>query len=359
MQETYLEAAQRWADYQRQPDLSPYLWLRFLTMQRLLILHRRHLQTRSRDAVRVPERLGEFRLLREAGRGGMGVVYEAEQSSLGRRVALKVLAGSISADRTALERFQREAAAAAQLHHTNIVPVFGMGECDGVHFYAMQYIAGKTLRELQRERESAAKDLTQSTRLQAGSTARSPAISRTPWEGVRQDPTVDFSVAAGADSPTGPFVDAGLRVTEIAAPGPVLPDGGEFFRCVARIGRQVAEALAYANEQGILHRDIKPSNLMLDTAGNVWITDFGLAKQAGSEDLTAHGSVIGTLRYLSPERLHGVSEMFMTTSNPSCSSRRQERTAPPVQASAPTAGFSRCGTTSVTSSARWRSWSGI
>ena len=88
------------------------------------------------------ERLGDFRVLREAGRGGMGVVYEAEHESLGRRVALKVLAAHAIPDPAQVRRFEREARAAAQLHHTNIVPVFGVGEQDGLHYYAMQFIPG-------------------------------------------------------------------------------------------------------------------------------------------------------------------------------------------------------------------------
>ncbi len=88
------------------------------------------------------ERLGDFRVLREAGRGGMGVVYEAEQESLGRRVALKVLAAHAIPDPAQVRRFEREARAAAQLHHTNIVPVFGVGEQDGLHYYVMQFIPG-------------------------------------------------------------------------------------------------------------------------------------------------------------------------------------------------------------------------
>jgi serine/threonine protein kinase len=94
---------------------------------------------------RVPERLGEYRILRTIGRGGMGVVYEAEQESLGRHVALKVLPSSALLHPTYLERFRREAKAAARLHHTNIVPVFGVGEHGGVPFYAMQFIQGQGL----------------------------------------------------------------------------------------------------------------------------------------------------------------------------------------------------------------------
>src|SRR5262249_55189490 len=85
--------------------------------------------------------------------------------------------------------------------------------------------------------------------------------------------------------------------------------GAAYWQGVARIGVQVAEALAYATGQGVLHRDIKPSNLLLDTAGNVWVTDFGLAKASDSEDLTHTGDIVGTLRYLAPERFSGQSEV--------------------------------------------------
>jgi hypothetical protein len=96
-----------------------------------------------RTAPDLPRRLGDFRILREIGRGGMGVVYEAEQLSLGRRVALKVLFGHAIGDRTARERFRREAKSAARLHHTNIVPVFEVGRDGDVSFYAMQLIQGR------------------------------------------------------------------------------------------------------------------------------------------------------------------------------------------------------------------------
>src|SRR5262245_25310466 len=96
--------------------------------------------TAARGAV--PERLGDYRILREVGRGGMGVVYEAEQESLGRRVALKVLAAHGLRNPKQLLRFHREARAAARLHHTNIVPVFGVGESEGRHYFVMQFIPG-------------------------------------------------------------------------------------------------------------------------------------------------------------------------------------------------------------------------
>ncbi len=106
---------------------------------------------RSAAAEIAPERLGEFRIVREIGRGGMGIVYEAVQESLGRTVALKVLPGLASLDSQQRQRFQRESRTAAMLHHSNIVPVFGVGEHEGVLFYAMQFIEGRPLDEVLRE----------------------------------------------------------------------------------------------------------------------------------------------------------------------------------------------------------------
>src|SRR5206468_2637962 len=95
-----------------------------------------------------PSVLGEFRIIRELGRGGMGVVYEAEQTSLHRRVALKVLRFGVVADEEAMRRFQREAETVARLHHTNIVPIFAVGRERGVHYYAMQFIEGRSLADV-------------------------------------------------------------------------------------------------------------------------------------------------------------------------------------------------------------------
>src|SRR5262249_19475893 len=97
------------------------------------------------------EQLGDFRIIREVGRGGMAIVYEAEQESLGRHVALKVLLGHGRLDPRQTTRFQREARAAAKLHHTNIVPVYGVGEHQGLHYYVMQFIPGQALDEVLRE----------------------------------------------------------------------------------------------------------------------------------------------------------------------------------------------------------------
>ena len=224
-----------------------------------------------------PLSLGEYRILREVGRGGMGIVYEAEQTPLGRHVALKVLPASAVLNPSILTRFQNEVRAVARLHHTNIVPVFGVGEDQGTHYYAMQFIAGQgldvVLEELRRLRSS------------------EPIAAAAATE----DPSL-LGRAAGISAPSA----RGNPTSHGTSPA-------EYFRSVARMGVQVAEALAHAHSQGVLHRDIKPSNLLLDAQGCVWVTDFGLAKQEGC-DVTNTGDVVGTLRYLAPERFQGRSD---------------------------------------------------
>jgi serine/threonine protein kinase/Flp pilus assembly protein TadD len=194
--------------------------------------------------------LGDFHLLREVGRGGMGIVYEAEQLSLNRRVAVKVLPFAATLDERRLQRFKMEAQAAAQLQHRNIVPVFAVGCERGVHFYAMQFIEGRTLAE-----------------------AIEVLRSRTDATSVPQ--------------------------------GELCPHRADYFRRAAEMGEQVADALDHAHQAGIIHRDVKPSNLLLDTSGKLWITDFGLAHCQSEASLTTTGDLVGTLRYMSPEQARG------------------------------------------------------
>jgi serine/threonine protein kinase len=196
------------------------------------------------------ERLGDYRIVREIGRGGMGIVYEAVQESLGRHVALKVLPRHSLLDAKKLMRFQREAQAAAALHHSNIVPVFGVGEHDGLHYYVMQLIPGQGLHEVL-------------ARLRRGAS----------WSEIL--PERDGSA----------------------------PD--THWRKAARLGVQAADALDYAHKHGTLHRDVKPANILLDAQGTVWLTDFGLAKLVEQNNLTSTGDLVGTLQYLAPESLHG------------------------------------------------------
>ena len=271
------------------------------------------------------ERVGDYRILREVGRGGMGVVYEAEQESLGRRVALKVLPDAALSDAQQVLRFQREARAAARLHHTNIVPVFGVGRDDGHHYYVMQFIPGMgldaVLEELRRLRRDAGSASPSQGRgrsngvVSAAEVAEAIVTGRfSLGEGADEMPQPGTTLAAAASTPlvrpaTGAPRPADSSV--VSLPGASAdslarsdPDR-TFFRSVARIGLQIAEALEYANRQGVLHRDVKPSNLLLDPKGNVWVADFGLAKAADAEDITHSGDIVGTVRYMAPERFAG------------------------------------------------------
>ncbi len=292
--------------------------------------------------VTVPlQQIGDYRIVREVGRGGMGVVYEAEQVSLGRRVAVKVLPPNFAADHQTAERFRREARSAAKLHHTNIVPVFDVGQDGDTCYYVMQFIQGQSLdqilvelrrlrgRALNRARAGSVSDDQSPVAYASGSSACTDALRPAVDQLARSlltgrfhvDPAADDAeeVEVHVDPPealavSGSTCSADATPPADAASSAILPgqtdlssvqtDRPHYFQSVARIGWQMANALAYAHARGIIHRDVKPSNLLLDTAGVVWITDFGLAKTQ-EVALTTTGDLIGTLRYMAPERLKG------------------------------------------------------
>jgi len=189
-----------------------------------------------------PSRLGDFVIGRELGRGGMGVVYEAEQRGLGRRVALKVLPPALGRDPRRIARFRREAQAAGRLRHPGIVPVYSFGEAAGTPFFAMELVRGRSLAQILAARR-------------AGD-------------------------------------DAGLP-----------RDPAEWIRWSVATTRSVAEALAYAHGRGILHRDVKPGNVLIDEDGRPRLTDFGLAQDLWAEGLTVSGEVFGSPQYMSPEQV--------------------------------------------------------
>jgi serine/threonine protein kinase/WD40 repeat protein len=271
------------------------------------------------------ERLGDYRILREVGRGGMGIVYEAEQEALCRHVALKVLPAQFPTNPTCLQRFRREARSAARLHHTNIVPVFDVGEFQGTHYYAMQFIQGQGLDEVLDElrRLHGVALPPHAGALGNGPGAADPNLTAGLAHGLLTDQFARSQSEGGAAALTaGPPLKDSAPTLAPPASVPGTPSTGNvrgprselssqsdyhFYRSTARVGLQVAEALTYAHAQKVLHRDIKPSNLLLDLQGMTWVTDFGLAKEEG-DDLTQTGDLVGTLRYMAPERLSGVSD---------------------------------------------------
>ena len=220
------------------------------------------------------ESIGDFEIIREIGHGGMGIVYEAHQKSLNRKVAVKVFPRQSIGNTQQLRRFRREAETIGALHHSNIVPVFAIGEQDGLHYFAMQFL-----------------------------------------KGVPLDRVIENLASLPATTKCENFFRRCMELDEQPEPvdelqGPDLPSTSNRFnkahwRRVAELGTQVAEALEYAHSHGVLHRDIKPSNLILSDDFRVWVTDFGLAVTGQHERLSRSGDVVGTLRYMSPEQLNG------------------------------------------------------
>ncbi len=191
--------------------------------------------------------LGDYTLRRQIGRGGMGVVYEAWENSMNRRVALKVLPAGVAADGRTFTRFLREAQVAGNLHHSNVVPVYGMGVREKTPYFAMEYVEGETLSQIL-------------GRLKAG---------------AKEEPETPF----GKEK-----------------------EGLVYYGKIATAFAEVADGLQHAHSKGVIHRDIKPSNLILDGEGKLRILDFGLARLEGQESLTVSGEFFGTPLYMSPEQ---------------------------------------------------------
>jgi eukaryotic-like serine/threonine-protein kinase len=243
----------------------------------------------SEDSLPPETVLGEYRLVREIARGGMAIVYEAEQVSLGRRVALKVISSNAALDPLKLQRFRVETQAVAQLNHPHIVPIFAVGSERGSHFHAMQYIDGPTLAELIREqRPRGASPLGEAR----GGPRRAP-----------KQPVTSNESSAGRGLLVNGFGEGAADVSPwgIGSSQRGFFNGRRAFRAFARLAIQAAEALAFAHAMGILHRDIKPSNLLVDSRSNLWLTDFCLARLQDEPGLTRTGDLLGTLRYMVPE----------------------------------------------------------
>lgn len=181
------------------------------------------------DSAPIPHIEG-YQLQRRVGAGGMGIVYEAIELSLQRKVAIKVLSTQLRPNSLVRIRFENEATAAGKLNHPNILPVYKIGESGSLIYYVMPYVDGTTLSDLAAQSEKS-------------------------------------------------------------------------YPSIAAIVYQIALALNHAHESGVFHRDVKPSNIMLDRHGHAWLLDFGLASLDEQLDLTQTGEIVGTLRYMSPERL--------------------------------------------------------
>lgn len=239
--------------------------------------------SRSEVESRLPDiEFPDYRLVREIGRGGMGIIYEAQQISLGRRVAIKILSPHLAAGPSAKRRFEREARAVASLRHPNIVPVFSVGQQSGISYFAMMLVDGRSLDQIIKDWRH---DLSGTAFQNAETFSLDGIDTDDPREAGKPLPTISDPARSTVDLPP--------------------PNTQEHIRLVAQLGVQAAEALEFSHQAGILHRDIKPSNLILDSNRTLWITDFGLAKAAEHEDLTESGDILGTLRYMAPECLRG------------------------------------------------------
>lgn len=323
------------------PELAEEIRDLFPTIATMEQLKERKAPAKPADGGLQLEQLGDFRILGEIGRGGMGVVYEAEQVSLGRHVAVKVLPKQALLDERHLRRFEREAQTAAKLHHTNIVPVFGVGQQDGFHYIVMQFIPGVGLDEILISlRTTVLND--DSARFHMDSSSRASHANHNAQALLDGNfgRKVSLNLASSFVKDTKKFgsgtesIGGEAATMELASgaamsglSGSSVTEGGgdangtkpldadnskvlasmdsEYYQSVAKIGQQVADALAYAHEQGTLHRDIKPGNLLLDATGTVWVADFGLAKLAEQDNVSRTGDIVGTLSYMPPESFSG------------------------------------------------------
>jgi serine/threonine protein kinase len=222
--------------------------------------------------------LPDLRIIREIGRGGMGIVYEAQQLSSQRKMAVKILYPIGGRSECSRIRFQREIEITAQLDHPNIIPIWMTGESAEIAYYGMPLIEGATLGSL---------------------IARFKSLDRV----VRNQGAVDGSnKEGGVEGIEISDTRALLNQTEDNWP---TFNSREYTHKVLQLALQATAGLAYAHQKGFIHRDVKPANLLLDKTGHLWIADFGLAHGGLGGDITLTGDVLGTLRYMSPEQAQG------------------------------------------------------
>ena len=256
------------------------------------------------DGENIQERLGDFEIIGELGRGGMGVVYEARQVSLNRRVALKVISSPLGRSSKAEERFRREAEAAGRLHHTNIVPIYATGEDGGTLYYAMELVEGPSLQavidHLREERAGERKDVgpvSNSSRGDGDSTGKIGLSTL-----FRELPSwVDETFGGQADSASTATASSGSAAASAASSS--LQSGVRYFDTIAGMLASVADALHHAHQHGVIHRDVKPANLLLSPDGRLSINDFGLARVLEQPGMTTSGEFVGSPLYMSPEQI--------------------------------------------------------
>ncbi|MCB9889980.1 MAG: serine/threonine protein kinase, partial [Planctomycetes bacterium] len=215
--------------------------------------------------------LGDFELVRRIGTGGMGVVYEAEQCSLGRRVALKLLRAHLSLESRALARFRREATIIASLEHPGIVKVLAVGEHEGAHFFAMELVDGVPLNKV----------ITQISghdpSTLSGSSVGETVLRESLRAQARPDPQPDVE-----------------QLERVWSKG--------YVETVVSLMAQVAQALGHAHDQGVVHRDVKPSNILVRRDGRAVLTDFGVARVDDLPGMTLTGEFAGSPHYVAPEQ---------------------------------------------------------
>ena len=279
----------------RNPELEPEIRELFPTIAALEKMKVADNKDHARLATTLPLRLqelGDFEIIREIGRGGMGIVFEAVQRSLGRRVALKVLPKAALLDPKQLQRFSREAHIAAKLHHSHLVSLHGVGEHDGYHFLVMELIDGASIDKILPIVRRKLRSENELTSRSGGSPVGTPPAA------MRNK--IDLASEQIAEKLVGPLDQPATRANR-----------KNYFNHVAAIGRDAAYAIQYAFQQDVFHRDIKPANLILDDDTHVWISDFGLARslasdgEAGAEDDRVTKSIDGTFAYMSPESFEG------------------------------------------------------
>lgn len=230
------------------------------------------------ETAKFPERLGEFRLIRQLGGGGMGIVYLAEQERLGREVALKLIRPDMLYFPGTHERFEREIEAVARLQHPGIVPIFTVGEESGIPYFAMERVRGAGVDQVLQK------------------------LHAKPPERLRGE-----DLASAVESAIGTEHRDSSRAGSSSGTvgGPEDTFRGTYEETCLRIVLQVADALEHAHRAGVVHRDIKPSNVMLTPRGRAMLLDFGLATAEGAHRLTRTGSQLGSIHYMSPEQARG------------------------------------------------------